>query len=70
MKCDNWGPFKLAESIKNIKYLSKIIIFKNKNFELGHLCIGAFEHLDISVLTHSIIWRIILNDCRDMNDLT
>ena len=64
------GAVKLAESIKNIKYLSKIIIFKNKNFELGHLCIGAFEHLDISVLTHSIIWRIILNDCRDMNDLT
>ena len=59
------GAVKLAESIKNIKYLSKIIIFKNKNFELGHLCIGAFEHLDISVLTHSIIWRIILNDCRD-----
>ena len=46
---DDWGPFKLANSIKNIKYLSKIIIFKIKNLNWG---ICALVHLSILTLAY------------------
>ena len=48
-ECDDWGPFKLAKSIKNIKYLSKIIIFKIKNLNWG---ICALVHLSIWTLAY------------------